>query len=144
MKDMMKFCELQVGDKFQWGMIRGIKLADNEDCDLPLDQQKYPNALILNSEHYSVVGPNTVVKRLRSRFDEKLKEDGAIESENKEPKLTEKNLERYGDTVLVREWKTLTGAYVTEKYIIWKKPNKRDQMYLLTMCNGEAITMKRV
>jgi len=62
MKDIMKFCELQVGDKFKWGMIRGIKLADNEDCDLPLDQQKYPNALILNTEHYSVVGPNTVVK----------------------------------------------------------------------------------
>lgn len=144
MKDIMRFSELQVGDKFQWGMIRGIKLADNEDCDLPLDQQKYPNALILDKEHYGVVGPNTVVKRLRSRFDEKLEEDEVIGDENKEPKLTEKNLERYGDTVLVREWKTLTGAYVTEKYIIWRKPNKRDQMYLLTMCNGEAITMKRV
>jgi len=144
MKDIMKFCELQVGDKFKWGMIRGIKLADNEDCDLPLDQQKYPNALILNTEHYSVVGPNTVVKRLRSRFDGKLKEDKAIEGENKEPKLTEKNLERYGDIVLVRSWQSQSGYMITEKYIIWRKDNGKDQMYLLTMCNGEYITMKRV
>ena len=71
-------------------------------------------------------------------------ENENIETTSKEPKLTEKNLQKYGDTVLVREWKTMTGAYVTEKYIIWRKPNKRDQMYLLTMCNGEAITMKRV
>lgn len=65
-------------------------------------------------------------------------------NESKEPKLTEKNLQRYGDIVLVREWKTPTGANIAEKYIIWRKSNNRDQMYLLTMYNGEVITMKRV
>lgn len=80
--------------------------------------------------------------------DKSDKEGSTIDNQSsisdKEPKLTEKNLQRYGEIVLTRDWRTTTGAYITEKYIIWRKPNKRDQMYLLTMCNGEAITMRRI
>lgn len=58
-------------------------------------------------------------------------------------KLTEKNLLRYGETVLTREWKTQGGTNITEKYIVWNH-SRSPQMYLLTTVNGECITMKRV
>ena len=58
-------------------------------------------------------------------------------------KLTEKNLLRYGDIVLSREWQTTNGTNIAEKYIVWNY-GRTPQMYLLTMANGEFITMKRV
>ena len=70
-------------------------------------------------------------------------------------KLTEKNLLRYGETVLEKTRKTPGGSIVTERYIIWDtdkmngieddryNPNKR-KMYWLVMSNGESIIMKQV
>ena len=70
-------------------------------------------------------------------------------------KLTAQNLLRYGEIVLTREWTTQLSTIVTERYIVWDtdkmngvpedqcKSNKK-KMYVLTMSNGEVITMKQV
>lgn len=75
---------------------------------------------------------------------------------NQKIRLTEKNLLTYGEIVLVRSWKNKEGSEITERYVIWDtdkmngvlkeefcNPNRR-RMYLLTMVNGQYVTMKQV
>ena len=78
--------------------------------------------------------------------------------ENKKIKLTEKNLLRYGEIVLTREWTTPSKSLVTERYIIWDtckmnvevdpkvlaNAENKKRMYLLTMVDGNPITMKQI
>lgn len=78
--------------------------------------------------------------------------------EKKKINLTAKNLLRYGEIVLTKEWKSPAGLVITERYIIWdtvrmngetdpdalKKANNRKKMYTLTMTDGQVITMKQV
>ena len=70
-------------------------------------------------------------------------------------KLSAKNLLRYGTIVMSKEWTTVTGSFVTQRYIIWEtdKMNgveeencntNKNKMLVLTMVNGEEITMKQV
>lgn len=105
-------------------------------------------------EEYDFVGVPTENPR-EFKYYLKRKEEKMENQEKRKINLTPQNLQRYGDIVLSREWTSPTGAFITERYIVWNtdkmngvpedqcRENKK-KMYLLTMANGETITMKIV
>ena len=73
-------------------------------------------------------------------------------------KLTAKNLLRYGEIVLAKQWTSPAGLAVTQRYIIWdtckmngdtdpevlKRSENKKKIYKLIMANDDVISMAQV
>lgn len=109
----------------------------------------------------------TMINKLNTYWDEgQLKASyyddeesrSANEYAGKRIQLTTRNLIRYGQVVLTKEYKNPEGMNVTERYIIWdtcrmngdtdpevlKRSENKKKMFLLTQVNGSTVTMKQI